>query len=1049
MNKNADLIVTDQMVEKSPDLSNQVQPSTITPAASPLLDALSSAKVGRQQSSTAGESTKSGTGYSSSPSNLISFGDGPDTQPSSYDERVPHFIADTRAQRGITNGYHAQSASPPAPDRRRPLSYTPLNGYNLSAYDPRSQVSPPPGNRRASMYSPSNRYSPHPPPHHPQAHFYGTPELNLFPSPQQNGLQPGSGGYFCGFDKLPNHSSHSGENVIMTGYSCGLKIHSVSKRGTHQVCDIKNLRGGVFDARILPWTISTTDAKASTLVALIIHGPAQKDAFDRNEGRGEEERKSDDTTRSPRLVALDQEYGEDDLYQTTLEIFTAFSGQHVATLLALPRRPLVVQPGSPLFDTPRPDGALSIRADGGYLVVSSGISGEVWVYKYHFLQNLWRFSCIGKVWTTIQQNLTTDSTPVPERRHVNEGGKFQQNQNVPILAHRGRYLAFCPATLSSHVALGADVAVSTNNNRIPGLSTRAPPQLPPVNCQVETPGDESMVKQMLQVGTQKFIEGATYLGGQGMQAWNNYWNKPTSGQSPPNSLPSVQNPAVPFPPTHGSSVPVPSTIKDPGLLSLLDLDDLAFKAAQAGSSIYPLATFKVPHGCSFASFAPSGLALFTASSKGDTQFVWDLMRIQYLKSSFLKDANTTTDLQSQHVRQVAKFSRMTIARIVDVVWASPHGERAAMVTEPGTVHVLDLPANAFNWPPPVRKIVPARVEEEAVDLTSNAKAIVSTAGSAVSSVLAANPFSRRRRSTAGTSAMTVAQAGQTTQALAVGFSRSVGAATGRMNELRKSGMAKLHLPASSTTPSHGCMAFIRSTKKDSVLLTANGTVRIYSIKTRRVDRPADKQNSSKGAKVIEFRLPALPVPQKRPLSMQYMDDLQLTEGDLEPNYKPSMVEVPRRQSSGGIASTIAKAELESNAPFQPFHTDHRRIALYVYSNNDVSDSTSLSSLITPLNVVPPTSKHRAQTSEPRSKFLAFGLPISATRVDTGAHQADEDLDSSRGPSSSVIERILKEDGEEIVITTRRRRGVHRSGSDDVEGPDDEEWSILDIARQQV
>jgi hypothetical protein len=59
---------------------------------------------------------------------------------------------------------------------------------------------------------------------------------------------------------------------------------------------------------------------------------------------------------------------------------------------------------------------------------------------------------------------------------------------------------------------------------------------------------------------------------------------------------------------------------------------------------------------------------------------------------------------------------MTIARIVDVVWTSPHGERAAMVTEPGTVHILDLPASAFTWPPPRRRGPSQKPDEGAGEL---------------------------------------------------------------------------------------------------------------------------------------------------------------------------------------------------------------------------------------------------------------------------------------------------------------------------------------------
>jgi hypothetical protein len=158
---------------------------------------------------------------------------------------------------------------------------------------------------------------------------------------------------------------------------------------------------------------------------------------------------------------------------------------------------------------------------------------------------------------------------------------------------------------------------------------------------VETPGGESMVKQMVQIGTQKFIEaGNGYRVGDPSvehvqeQAFDN--NSTVRWRPIPSSLERPGNMGQQFPPTHGIPTPVPLVSKDPGLISILDLESLAQHSSSTASSPHPLATFKVPHGCSFLSFAPSGLALFTASSKGDVQSVWDLMRIQYAKSSFLK-----------------------------------------------------------------------------------------------------------------------------------------------------------------------------------------------------------------------------------------------------------------------------------------------------------------------------------------------------------------------------------------------------------------------------
>lgn len=223
-----------------------------------------------------------------------------------------------------------------------------------------------------------------------------------------------------------------------------------------------------------------------------------------------------------------------------------------------------------------------------------------------------------------------------------------------------------------------------------------------------------MMKQLAQAATQEMIKGATYLGKQGVQAWNSYWNKPAVNQPASGGVPyqNAANMAHQFPPTHGIPSQAPAVTKDPGLISILDLEFLARHSLSTTNPPHPLATFKVPHGCSFLSFSPSGLALFTVSSKGDVQAVWDLMRIQYAKPSFLKTGPQVTGIQGPHVRQIAQFSRMTIARIVDVVWTSPHGERAAMCTEPGTVHVLDLPASAFTWPPLRRKLPSSKPDDE-------------------------------------------------------------------------------------------------------------------------------------------------------------------------------------------------------------------------------------------------------------------------------------------------------------------------------------------------
>lgn len=454
--------------------------------------------------------------------------------------------------------------------------------------------------------------------------------------------------------------------------------------------------------------------------------------------------------------------------------------------------------------------------------------------------------------------------------------------------------------------------------------------------------------------------------------------------------------------------------------------------------------------------------LFTASSKGDVQFVWDLKRMQYAKSSFLKGGIQSNALNGPHVRQIAQFSRMTIARIVDVVWTSPHGERAAMVTEPGTVHILDLPASAFTWPPPRRKIPAPKPEDPTGDSVGAGLSAVSVASSAVNSIwTAARPLvSRPRRSSAGipgiSASSVTSQAGHGTHAIAAGISRSVGAATGKMNEMRRASGNKIHVPRSLTFPTPGCVRLFGGKRNDSIHVVGDGVVRIYTVKSRQADRPTDKQRASRSSKYVEFRVPQLP--DSKATSEVGFDLEEDEHGPQQWAFKPVSQHTTQRKV--GVESSIPQAEIESNAPYQPFHTD-RRVGLLIYSaHEDALPSPSVSALLSP-----EVSDNTKPASSPsgNSSPWAFGGPIKALRLNIGLPQGNEvDDDFSpdhRALPSSAMERIMRmtdtsEDLEQIVITTRKRRGAARVDADGNPGGDEEgffedDCEVLDFASQRV
>ncbi len=84
-----------------------------------------------------------------------------------------------------------------------------------------------------------------------------------------------SEGITFGFDTIP--AVHPGpapgrDAVVVAGYEGGLEVYSISKRGLEHRASLKGLRGGVHNAKILPWTVDASDL--FPLVAVVVHGPS-------------------------------------------------------------------------------------------------------------------------------------------------------------------------------------------------------------------------------------------------------------------------------------------------------------------------------------------------------------------------------------------------------------------------------------------------------------------------------------------------------------------------------------------------------------------------------------------------------------------------------------------------------------------------------------------------------------------------------------------------------------------------------------------------------
>lgn len=1074
-----------QSVSPIPDVKPHFTASIAPKITSPLLGNLSANGFARSTGQNTTEWARNVPPFSGSPGNLISLSDSPPTVPSSYD--------DNSVVGGWNQGErmeHIPSASPPG-YRRRPLSMQ-IDGHH--AYEDTMSQKAPSIYRRNSGYSQATqRYGPHPPlPHQPQPHFYGAPDINLGLAMRSVGLKPGSYGYYCGFDSvnISRTGSKQTESVVVSGYEGGLDILSISKSGNNEIFTLDRLRGGVYNAKILPWTVEGGLAGGFPLIAVVIHGPVLNEI----DTSGTEDP-------SPKLVATDaaakpnngsvgssardrhnQGPGSITHYQTTVEVYSLSTKGHVATLLSVPKTPLPMPSTpatSPHFIRPPPAGALTISADAGNIVVTSGITGELWVFRQIRIDNdtSMSFRCLGKFWTTVQQppicepsvrsEFSGSDIPYNDAR----GSRPRSKAEAALVSLRGRWLAYSPSASIHQVSLRAFVDVSKPGGRVPGINTYAPPQLPTVNCTIDTPQGDEFWSRLSRQAAQEAIKGAKWIGDRGSRVWTNYWNKPSSNETGNWQPPHPAEPIHDFPPTHGAALQYDTSQSEPMLISIIDLEKLANLRSGMNAASAMLATFKMPLGCSYMSFSPSGLALFTASSKGDVQFIWDLMRIQHTKSSALQP-QVAGYLQGIHIRQIACFTRLTVARIVDVIWTMPHGETIAMVTERNTIHFLDIPQNAFVWPPPRLRLKAS----SSLAPSTNRKTSPSAVAIASNAVNAAwnftQPFLARPRGLSGPgpvpsrtgtiAASLTAIAGQGGKALASGISKSFGAASGTIQHFRRAGDNKLHLPQTATVCSVGCVKWLGGHNKETFAALLDGYVKIYTIKHIRSKSKPDVFRIHIGTAPIDIKLPSIPDHTIAPIVRRAFgldDELDVGQREMEENhaYLRRVASVVKTGALLGTESSIPQAEIESNAPYQPFHTDPR-VGLFVYAASAPQlPSPSVSALFSPQSTEGQTVE---QFPTPVNEPWVFGRPIKTVKLSIGNSQLDEDdLTSSeyhRALPARAIERVttkIPDDvAEPIVSTTRRRKAGSRRAADvadDEEGFFEDDCDVIDFASNRV
>ena len=917
--------------------------------------------------------------------------------------------------------------------------------------------------------------SQHPPlPHQPQAHYYGAPEIDLGLPKARLDDKDSDDVSCCLFDNLAlagEEGSRTTGNVLLIGHEHSLEVYAVDKSHFSCIGLLKGLHGSVIGAKILPSTVRDDPIRPSLpLVAAIVHGPYIPSEPDLRAapGANHDEDEVFDPSKSM-LQALDSAdtAGPSVItyFQTTVEVFSLKRGEHIATLFRGPKQQIELSRTDYQSMKPSPDDNLRIEANGRFVTISSGTSGEVFIFESRLKgpeASSCAFKCIGKVWTkrshqksrslSISSNSSEAGTP-------DDQSPTRSNQpNAAILSLSHRWLAVVPPTPSSQTTLhGAVDAV--RSPKPPGLTSHTSPAEPQINCELDTPDRESLLNKVARYSAQEIIKGARWVGGQGMQAWNNYrksleQNPQTHSNSSPRSTTPPQMHQA-FPPTHAHEDLSVRTNNQPALVSIIDLEKLSENQhLKPAVALQPIATFSLPYGCSAVSFAPSGLILLTASTKGDVQHVWDLMRMVHGGAgvSWLRDHNSSgrePDI-GPTVRQIDCYTRLTETRIVDVVWTEPRGERLALLTERGTVHIHELPPSAFQWPPSRRLFRPTTVSnntsvaDQDLDHTIRPRSSSSTFSGALDMVTGKtqpllanlrgrpasipNPFSGF-----GSLGFTAGAGVKGTKVVAAGFNKSVGAAAGTVNTIRHLGENRLTLPGSSQNIVAGCIKWLTGKHHGHLAVTGGGLVRIYPIQQSSIEKGGQRRPSVVGKRPIEYNIPST----SRPSIEHAPKDKSASEHEVnQTSTPPHGYWLPPASGHGPKASRnnphpLSCAEIETNAPYQPFHTD-RRVDFYVYS-----DETS-SNLHHPSHATP----------------WVFGESIPATKVsvNSAVHDTDSDADQrTPAPMENLISfEGNEEQGQQVVVTTRRKRGkkFEAAAVDDGEFFEDD-CEVVDFAESRV
>lgn len=763
-----------------------------------------------------------------------------------------------------------------------------------------------------------------------QNHYFAVPGLDLgrgATKPDKGGKQAGSEHYCCCFDSFGNSgdaaSAARARDALIVGWEGGLEVYRVLADKMEIVGRLEGLRGGVVGAKILPWSNLTGGSPSLLpLVALVIHGPMDGQARDDDDQLSDEE----ETTKH---------------YQTTVEVFSLQTQKHVSTLykslpVALPEAKLG------LFATvPEPVGDLRLDAKGSFLTISSGKSGEIFVFAQRREgANMSNFRCIGKYWTSLQSRFDVQTKPSASTEHVS-GGEVLEPQTTPLLSLSGRWLAFIPPSSSSKISVQGTLALSEGYQQPPGVGSHLAPPQPLVSCDIVGLNAEGVLAKYSRQAAQEFLKASRRGIEMGMAGWREF----TQPSPPSRTSQRTEGGEEVFPPTNAPGDDTRRATKEPAVIAIMDLERLLdAEESHAKHLPPPLASFALEDGCNYLSLSTDGLRLLTTSRKGEVSNVWDLRNAAH-GSYQTRDFGNGEAVMGPHVNRVQRFIRNSHAVVLDAAWARD-GNFVAMLTAHGTVHLHEISARAQDSQRRRRKSTVTATPADKADATVSLSTGLSppssngflggirsgwqTMSTQVSAMRAPNPAPENRATFgipttfAGFREVTNAGAAAGGRAIARGLSQGYSAARIGAADVWHADDNKIKHKDAPNNVAARTVRWLRTRSGMSIAVTCGGKVFLYPV--QRVTRQRGETTfsglkaESKGRR--EFGLPPIATTSAATQSSRSNSCAQQGPhgfwGLRAPAFTQHNVSDAKLQDSESD-----KAHYETNPPFCPLYIDRR------------------------------------------------------------------------------------------------------------------------------